>query len=293
MPPLLALADDMADGAHSHGADIKLKQNDETAIRGDLDPARDAFGALNKAKGGMKTIYSNLRAADNAANIFIKAASAVLAQNLGETWSSAWAPTGFPNQSTAVPDTQDDRFTLCKSLETFFTDNPDYEVTTPKLVVTAARATATYGALKIARDAVNDGNQNMGQKKKDCAAAEVVLRTRMRGLIMELTQLLDDDDPLWESFGLTRPASDHTPAAPAMLTLTAGAPGNVHANWPPSSRADHYRAYQQIVGVDPKPVEVAGPVDPEYTYSGLPSGKTGNFQITAVNSAGESSPAPR
>jgi hypothetical protein len=290
MPILLALGDDMADGAKNHGAAIKLKQNDEVAIRGDLDPARAAFNALNSSRGALAQLNLDLRTADNAARVFIKAASAVLAQNLGEFWSAAWAPTGFPNQSTGVPPAQDDRFTLCKSLEKFFTDNPDYEVTTPKLVVTAARATAVYTALKTARDGVNDGNQDVGQKKVACDAAEAVLRTRMRGLITELTQLLDDNDPLWESFGLTRPASDHTPESPTALTLTAGAAGNVHANWATAPRADHYRAYQKVEGVDPDFVEVAGPIDPEYTFGSLPSGKTLNVEITAVNTAGESDP---
>ena len=292
VPQLLALGDDMADGLKAHGDDIGVKQNTEAAFRGDLDPARAAFNAWNTAKGTLAKLNLNLRTADSAARLFIKAASAVLSQNLGETWNAAWAPTGFPNQSTAIPDGQDDRFSLCKSLEGFFTDNTEYEVTSPKVVVTAARATAVYAALKAARDAVNEGNKDAGVKKRDCDAAESVLRTRMRGLITELTQLLADDDPLWESFGLTRPASDHTPESPALLTLTAGAPGCVHANWPSSARADHYRAYQQIMGVDPDPVEVAGPVDPEYTYAGLPTGKTVSFQITAVNTAGESAPCP-
>jgi hypothetical protein len=55
-------------------------------------------------------------------------------------------------------------------------------------------------------------------------------------------------------------------------------------------RADHYRAYKQVVGVDPDFINVGGPTDPEFTYTGLPSGKTVNIQITAVNSAGESDP---
>ena len=290
IPPLLALAEDMADGAHNHGAAIKLKQNDEPSIRADLAAARAAYTAYNNAKNASVALHTALRVADSNGNAFLKATRALLAQNLGQTWSTAWAPTGFPNQSTAVPDTQDERFTLCQSLADFFTKNPGLEVNTPKLVVTAAAAQACHDALDTARTAVNDGNTDAGNKKIACDAAVATLRTRMRGLINELGQLLDDNDPLWEAFGLTEPGSDSTPDAPTALTLIAGAPGNVQSNWATARRADHYRAYKQVAGVDPDFINVGGPTDPEFTYTGLPSGKTVNIQITAVNSAGESDP---
>jgi hypothetical protein len=291
IPPLLALGEDMANGAHNHGAAISLKQNDETGIRSDLDPARAAFNAYSKSKDASVTLHSILRAADSTAYAFIKAASALLAQSLGEFWSTAWAPTGFPNHSTAVPSTQDERFTLCQSLADFYTANPSYEVTTPKLVITAVAAQACHDAIKTARTAVNDGNKDMGQKKIDCDDAVATLRVRMRGLITELQQLLDDNDPLWEAFGLTKPGSDSTPDVPTALVLTAGPPSNIQSNWSPSARADHFRVYKKVVGVDAAFVEVAGPTDPEYTFTGLPSGKTVDIQVTAVNSAGESAPS--
>ncbi len=291
IPPLLALGEDMANGAHNHGAAIKLKQNDEAAIRGDLDPARAAFNAYAKSKDDSVTLHNALRAADSAGYAFIKAASALLAQSLGETWSTAWAPTGFPNQSTAVPGTQDGRFTLCKSLADFFTANPDYEVTTPKLVITAVVAQARHDAIEAARTGVNDGNEDMAQKKIDCDAAEATLRLRLRGLITELEQLLDDNDPLWEAFGLTKPGSDSTPGVPTGLVLVAGATGNVQSNWSPPARVNHFRVYKRVAGVDADFVNVGGPTDPEYTLTGQPSGKTVDMQVTAVNSAGESAPS--
>lgn len=288
MPLLLALGDDMADGAHNHGAAIKLKQNDEPAIRLDLDAARAAWNAYQTANRDLNVLYSGLRTADSNARAFLKAARATLAQSLGERWSAAWKPTGFPNQSTAVPNTQDERFTLCKSLADFLTASPEMEVNSTKVIVTAVRATTVYNALKVARNAVNDGNTLAGQAKVACDAAEVKLRARMRGLVSELTQLLDDNDPLWEAFGLTEPGSDKTPDVPTAMTVTAGLPGCEHANWPPARRADHYRLYKKVVGVDDDFVYVSGPTDCEFTYTDLPSGATVQLTMSAVNDAGES-----
>jgi len=43
-----------------------------------------------------------------------------------------------------------------------------------------------------------------------------------------------------------------------------------------------------VVGVDAKPIAVATVTDSDATLTGLPSGKTVNVTVTAVNDAGES-----
>ena len=288
LPLLLALADDMADGAHNHGVAIKLKQNDEAAIRSALDPCRAAFVALGTAQDAISSAFKALHAADASANTFLKAARAVLVQSLGNTWSANWAPTGFPGQSTAVPDTQDERYTLCNSLATYLTNNPDMEVNSKKVVVTAAAATACYNAIKTARGALHDRQEEAVTAQNVCDAAEAALRIRMRGLINELGQLLDDNSPLWKSFGLPMPGADVTPHVVDGLAVQLGAAGTAQASWFPAEHADHYRTWQQVVGVDMDYVNVGSPTDCAYAYAALPSGKTVNFGVTAANPAGES-----
>ena len=46
----------------------------------------------------------------------------------------------------------------------------------------------------------------------------------MTGLIEELTQLLDGDDPLWLAFELVPPDSEDTPDQVSDPVVTAGAP---------------------------------------------------------------------
>ena len=292
LPKLFALGQDMVDGALAHGPAIGLVHNTNVTIGADLTAAQSAADLLGKAQKASVDATAALNGVDDQAKKFIKAASAVLAQNLGEYWSTAWAPTGFPNQSTAIPSTQDERYSLCDSLNKFFTTNPTMEVNTPKVIVTAARADDLYTQLADARKGVKDAGLDQDTKQIACDAAETTLRARMRGLVNELGQLLDDNDPLWRTFGLVPPGSDHTPDAPTALVLLGAGAGNVHSGWGLSARADHYRAYKKVSGVDADYVEVAGPTDLEYTFTGLPSAATVSIQITAVNTAGESAPCP-
>ncbi len=286
-PQLFALAEDMADGLHDHGAAVDIKQNTEPVFRADLDAARTAESVYAAAKSAKDGLATALRIADSNSRAFLKAARAVLAQSLGEAWSAAWDATGFPIASTAVPTSQDERLTLCGRLKNYFTDNPAMEVNTPKLVVSAARADALFTALSAARAAVNNGNTDAGNKKAARDAAEDKLRTRMRGLIAELGQLLGDTDPLWDAFGLNAPGAASTPDAPEALVLTPGGAGTLHADWADARRAARYRVWVQVMGVDADFRAVATVTDSDATLSGLPSGKTVKVRVTAANDAGE------
>lgn len=290
-PALFALGEDMADGLHNHEAAIGIKQNLEVDFRVDLAAAKAAESTYATAKSAKDGLATNLRVADSNVRAFLKAGRAVLVQSLGEDWSAAWETTGFPNQSTAVPGSQDERFTLCGALQTYFTANPGMEVNTPVLIVTGSKAMLLFTALSDARTAVNDGITAAGQKKALRDAAEEVLRTRMRGLITELGQLLDDTDPLWDAFGLNEPGADSTPDVPEALAVIAGVAGTLLADWAAARRAARYRVWIMILTVDTDFRAVATVTDSDATLAGLPSGQTAKVRVTAANDAGESLPS--
>ena len=285
---LFAFAEDAADGAHNHGVAIGLKQNTETAIRADLTAAIAAQTAYGNAKSAKDTFSTNLRVADSNGRSFIKAASALFSQTISEGWTPAWEATGFPNNSTAVPTTQDERLTLLGSLKNYFTANPTSEVNTPKLVLTAVKAGTLATALSDARSAVNDGNTDAGNKKNTRDAAVTALTTRMSGLIAELGQLLDDNSPVWDAFGFNEPGASSTPDVPEALIITPGTAGVLHLDWADARLATRYRVWKQVVGVDANFIAVATVNDSNATLTGLPSGKTVKIQVTAANDAGES-----
>ena len=290
---LFTLAEDMADGAHNHGAALGLKQNTETSLRADLDPAIAAQADYKKTVSANTDLSTALIVADSNGKAFIGSARRVLASNFGEKWNQSWAGTGFPDNSTAVPNTQAKRQALLLSLKNFFTDNPSYEVNTPKLIVTAALADTLWTALVAARTAAKDGSTLAGQKKVVRDDTEQTLRDRLSGMIAELGQLLDDTDPLWLAFGLNEPGAVNLPDSADALVATAGPAGTVLLHWSAGSRATRSRVFQQILGVDDLPVNVKTVTEPETTLTGLPSGKTAQYYIISANDAGQAAPSDK
>lgn len=289
LPQLFALAEDMADGLHDHQVAVGIKQNLEAVFRPELVAAKATETDYAAAKGAKDDLSTALRIADSNARAFIKASRAVLAQKLGELWSVAWEPTGFPNQSTAVPATQDERLTLCDSLRAYFNATPANEVA--PMNVTSANASAKFTALSNARNAYNNGASNATAKKQARDAAVVTLKARMRGLTSELGQLLDDISPLWDAFGLNAPGAASTPDVPEALVVTPGIAGTLFVDWADARRATRYRVWIQVVTVDADFRAAATVTDSDATMSGLPGGKTVKVRVTSANDAGESLPS--
>jgi len=226
---LFTLAEDMADGLHTHEAAIGIQQNLEANVRSDLNDARSAQQVYDTSRSTKSTLSAAAIVADSNGKAYLGAARKVLALRHGESWSDAWLPTGFPNNRTAIPDSGAERQALLFSLADYFTANPTHE--NIPLNVTAARATLLANALSTARSAVNEAVTASGQNKAERDEKVNALRKRMRGLVNELGQLLADDDPLWNAFGLNMPGAPNTPDVPDAPTLTAGAAGSVLADW--------------------------------------------------------------
>lgn len=285
---LFTLAEDMADGLNAHAVALGILQNTEAKVRADLLAATTAqtnYGNAQTAKIGLTTTQT---VADSNAKAFIGVTRDVLAVTLGGQWSQLWEATGFPNQSLAIPAKMGDRQALLAALQAYLTANPTQE--NAPLGVTATLAGTRFTALSDARSAVNAGLVDSGQKKALRDTAETGLRTRMRGTIDELVQLLDDLDPRWYAFGLIPPGLSDQPDQPADLVLTAGPPGTVLADCSDAARAVAYRFYKQVVGVDPDFILAVTVSESNATLTGLPSGATVKIQVIAVNADGDESP---
>jgi hypothetical protein len=190
---------------------------------------------------------------------------------------------GFRAGSLAIPD---DPLPLLGGFRAYFAAHPTHEVAA--LEVTAAGCAAQATALSDARSAVNDATVALGQAKQARDAAQRKLYERMSGLLGELGQLLEDEDPLWYAFGFDRPADGQQPGPVNHLVLTAGGPGIVLAHWDDARRAERYRVLKQVVGTDATPVVVTGALyENELTLQGLPSGHDVKITVAAVNAAGE------
>lgn len=287
---MFALGEDMADGLATHAATIGIFQNTEARVRTDLAAARTAYENFINARANKRTLVTAQTLADSNGKAFILSAVGVLKNFLGTSWSEAWEPAGFINESLAMPSTLAARQTVLAALGSYFTGHATHE--NAPLGVTAVIAGTRFTALSDARSAVNNALADVGTKKVLRDAAVRTLYKRMRGLIDELGQLLEDDDPRWPAFGLVPPGASLIPDPPDSLILVAGPGlGTLQVDWADVPLATRYRVFKQVVGVDADFVHVVTVTESDAEISGLPPGATVRVRVTSANDAGESAPS--
>ncbi len=286
---LFSFADQIADGLGLLGVALGMVHNSEALVRADLLAAETAYDLYLQVRAAKLGLTAAQGAADANGRTYLATARNVIASFLGSEWTQVWEPTGFPNQSTALPSTIAERQTLLNSLKLYFTANPTQEVAA--LNVTAARANTLFNALSDARSAVNTGLVLIGQKMAVRQTTEPALRKRLSDTIAELAMKLSPLDPRWQNFGLNMPGDVSTPDVPDAPILTNAGPGRVFADWADAARALRYHAWKQVVGVDADFINVMTVTDSEAMLQDLPTGATVNVRITAVNDAGQSQPS--
>lgn len=287
---LKALAEDLADGCQTHEVAIGIKQNTEAVIRA----AITSLDAMKLARGQAETLVGTKSAAhiaaDEAGTLVLKNCRLRLVKVFGSQFNSEWMTAGWPNGTTAIPTTQDARFSLLGSLNTYFTATPASE--SADMEATAAICGAAHTAISDARTALNNAETALSGAKDNEKAAVRTLRKRVRGLIDELDTLLADDDARYTDFGLNVPASPVAPEAIATLTLTLPSSGKIHAEWPYSTRMGATRLMKKILGVDDD-FSSAGTTDGlEKTLTGFTPGVTVEIQAIAYNDGGDAPPSP-
>jgi len=288
--PLVALAEDAADGANKHEATLGLKQNTEAAIRADLAALNGAQNTFSQKRTAKSNAVAANKTADSNGKAFIALFIQLEKPRLGD-WGPLWDEAGFSAGSISMPSTQDDRFVLLGSLKTFLTNHANYEVkdaAKPELDVTAAVADALYTACLNGRNGVNDASVGSGLALVARDAALDALRARLIGLRSELVQLkLPDDSPLWYAFGFNAPADPETPGQPTALALTGVAGiGTLIVDWEPARRATGYRVKVQVAG-EAQPRMFGIFPDDQTTLTQLPLGKALTVSVIAHNEAGD------
>ena len=287
---LSALAEDLADGCQTHEVAIGIKQNTETAMRAAIAGTASAKLALGAANMLVDNKYDLLQAADAAGAAVIMNCRLRLVKVLGTQFSAGWGTAGFPNQSTSVPDTQDERFTLLNALKLYFTANPAAE--SVDMDATAAICLAAHTATSDARAAVNTAETDQTNAQNAEKAAVKTLRKRVRGLIDELGQLVADDDARYEAFGLNIPANPSAPEAIASLTVTAMGGAKVFAQWPYSTRMVGTRLMRKRIGVDEEFVSIGTADGLEKMLTGQTPNQTIEIFVIAYNDGGDAPPSP-
>lgn len=287
---LCALAEDMADGCHKHEVAIDIKQNTEAKMRAALAAVTTAKAAAGAAKNLPETRHAERRAADAAGTEVLGNCRLRLAKLFGNRFSPQWEEAGFPDGSTAVPNSQDKRFALLAALKNYFHNHPASE--SADMEATEAVCTAAHAALSAARKALNGAKGAQSTALADGKAAAKALRKRVRGLIDELDLLLAKDDVRYLDFGLNIPANPTAPLEIADLTLTAIGDRKALAEWSYAVRMEGSRVMIKTDAPDAKFQSAGTTVGLEMLLKDLMPGSTLFVQVIPYNAAGDGGASP-
>jgi hypothetical protein len=243
----------------------------------------------NDAKANKTAKTATLRTAQSNGRTLAMTCIGTLKPVLGQQWGSAWNAAGFTDGSLAVPTNP---LVKLQQLRAYYAANPAREVANVNgIACTAAACDAAALAIGAAQTASNQSNTDAGNAQSDLQDGITAGRTRASGLLAELDQLLEDNDPRWLAFGFEMPGSPSTPEVPENVTATAGAAGThtLFLHCDDSRRADGYRFVVTNVAGGAQLASVLTQ-DAEVVIPNLPVGATVFITVTARNAAGESQP---
>jgi hypothetical protein len=171
-------------------------------------------------------------------------------------------------------------------LAAYFTSHPEQEK--EDLNVTAADYTLLSTDLAAAQAAFLAQKATLAAaiKSRDEKANEI--RDILSALIKALGIPLDPMDDRYLAFGFNRPGQLSTPPMPLNVVATLVGQNAIAVKWAKTARAQYYRIWKKVVGVDEELIAVGTPGDLDFTIEGLPANKTVEIAVSAVNNGGES-----
>jgi len=238
---------------------------------------------LGKAGG-----YTTLRAKRATAREFLTNVRNYLTAFLGDTYSPAWAPLGFLNNTLEVPRSDAGACQMLAKVNLYFTNNPQFENAAKDY--TAAKAQEFCTPFKDARTNVENCKFETRTKRDARDAAIVALDAKIADLREELGLVLAPTDPRWLKFFDRIPGDLRAPEKVEGVTATVQ-PGVIVLDWNDAARAARYRVLKQVVGVDPELVLAETVNESDAQLIGVPAGATVKLQIVPVNGVGTGVPS--
>lgn len=204
---------------------------------------------------------------------------------LTPTYSQAWDAIGFTG-SLAVPTKADAMLLALTKLGSYLTANPALGTAEPNLVAAKTNALAT--ALSSAIAALNTDKADRQRLYEDRAGAAEELRFLLREVLSVLHLKLTPLDARWVEFGFNKPGAQPVPDVPAGLTAVQVGPNALLVKWPDVSRAQYYRLWKRVIGVDPELVSVGTTVELDFLLEQVPANSLVEVALSAGNDGGES-----
>ncbi|MDB6025137.1 MAG: hypothetical protein JWM68_1360 [Verrucomicrobiales bacterium] len=270
------------------GAGIPLVQNTTANVGADIDALTTAVNSVETGKTALTALTASRLVEEAIVEVvreYMLVGRDMLKPHLGREYNPAYEAIGLVGTS-AVPYTGIELQPILQNYKAFFTGHPLLEDVGHN--ITAAHAQELYDELLAARTDVNTKSTQLQILRGLRNAATKKLRKRMRAVLNELDFALDPMDARYTAFGFNKPGAQALPEIPANLMAILIGPNAVAMKWNAASRAEYYRVYKRVIGVDAEPVAVGSPADLDFTLENLPANATVEVYISAVNSGGES-----
>jgi hypothetical protein len=272
-------------GIKAVGAELGLPAGTEESAVLELADLIMEHGKAEQASVKLKSDVAAQETAVDVALGFATQSRDSLKVKLGYTHSDIWVSVGYPN-SLRVPTSLSCLIPLVETTRLFYTNNPTAEV--PALNLTAAQAGIVLQNLTNARNAVIAQKSLLsGTRKMRRALAQSVQRRR-RMTIDQLSYVLDPMHEYWMKFGLNRPGAEQIPDVPVNVTAVLVGNNEIAIKWDGAARAERYRVWKKVEGVDTEFVLVATRDDLDFILESLPANKKVEIAVSAVNNGGES-----
>ena len=273
------------EGATTHGSTLNLLHYPLLVLVTIHTAAMTALAAYETGKQTLRDLRTALETARQDARAFALLAKDILKPTFGGEFSESWTVVGF-TESLVVPMNVNELIFLLERMATFFTAYPTREIAA--LDITAARAQLLLTALKDARKGVNDQETIVENLLAVRDEKLEMVRKALRGLIGELSNQLDPQDPRWKAFGFNPPGADETPDVPTNISAVLVGPTAAATKWDASPRAEYYRIWMRLHGSTADYVAVGSPADLDFTLEDLPANSAVDIAVSAVNAGGES-----
>ncbi len=271
-------------GANTYSAALGLVVATKPLIDAAVNPVILTSATLQSGRIGLKDSQKLRNEKQDAAYDVAFGIRDSLKRKLGRKYSTEWSGTGF-DSSLEIPRGVAALEQLLRTLNNFYTEDPTLEVPDVATALMAGEAadalTVAQTALTVKRGAVRALRTARKQKEK-------VLRARIRGVVEELNRALGPLDGRWDAFGLNQPGLQQVPERPRKVTVVMQAGGAAAVKWQKTPRAEYYRLWLKVIGVDEEAIPVGSPTDLDYMIESMPAASQVEVSISAANNGGES-----
>ena len=249
-------------------ADLTAARDAHGAAKATLSANRDAHAAL------VKTVRSSMMISRD-----------VLKPFLGRDHSVAWIEAGFVD-NLQVGRTGESLLRNVQGINAYLTAHPEHQ--NAALNITAERFANLATQLMTGIAAVDTSNATVITLAKDRDAKAKLVRQELSLLLAKLRVSFDPFHAMWETVGFNRPGFKSVPEAPANVTAVLVSPTSVKVQCDAAPRAERYRIWKKVVGVDADFVLVETRSESDFVVEDLPPNAAVELAMSAVNSGGES-----